>query len=264
VIVSHAHPDHIGLAGWLCKEFDVPLLVSQTSYLTCLNIMLSPDALEARQYRDFYQRHGMSPETASLVGSQGHDYLRMVGALPMTFSRLVAGDVLTIGGREFLVYSGDGHSPEQIMLHCPSQGVLLVADQVIAKITPNISVWAVEPDGDPLGLYLRSLDALSRTIPSDVLVLPGHELPFYGLHPRCRALVSHHEERCSLIERSCAEAPRSVADIVPVLFTRELDAHQLGFAFSEAHAHINYLLRLGRLRQETGADGILRVALARR
>ena len=262
VIVSHAHPDHIGLAGWLTKEFDAPLLISQTSYLVCLNIMLSPGALEARQYQDFYERHGMSQETASVVGSQGHDYLRMVCPLPITFTRLVAGDVLTIGGREFFVHSGDGHSPEQIMLHCPSQNVLLAADQVMVKITPNVSVWAVEPDGDPLGLYLRSLEALSHSIPAEVLVLPGHQLPFYGLRTRCRELIAHHQERCALIEAACAERPCSVADLVPVLFTRELDAHQMGFAFSEAHAHVNYLLRKGRLRHAGTTDGTARVTLA--
>ena len=167
----------------------------------------------------------------------------MVKPLPPTFLRVVAGDVLKIGGRNFRVLTGDGHAPEQIMLWCEDDGVFLAADQVLAKITPNVSVWAVDPDGDPLGLYLRSLRTLRATVPADVLVLPGHQLPFRGLHTRITELIAHHEERCATIADACAKAPRSVADLVPVLFPRKLDPHQMSFAFSETLAHVNTMLR---------------------
>lgn len=254
VIVTHYHPDHIGLAGWLCERFGVPLLTSQTGYLGCINISLDPGAFEAQHYHDFYRRHGMSLETATLVATQGHAYLGMVTPLPPTFRRLVAGDRLVLGGRAFDVLSGDGHAPEQIMLYSPRDGLLLAADQVIAKISPNVSVWAVEPEGDPLGLYLRSLAALERDLPADTLVLPGHQLPFVGLHHRCRELAAHHRDRCDLIADACRGGARTVAELVPVLFTRELDPHQLSFAFSETHAHVNRMIASGVLvwREEEG------------
>lgn len=254
VVITHYHPDHIGLAGWLCERFAVPLLTSQTCYLGCINISLDPGALEAQHYHDFYRRHGMTRETAQLVSTQGHGYLRMVTPLPPTFRRLVAGDELALGGRRFDVLSGDGHAPEQIMLYSHDDRILLAADQVIAKISPNISVWAVEPDGDPLGLYLRSLGALERGLPEDTLVLPGHQLPFRGLHRRCRELADHHAIRCRLIADACSAGPRTVADLVPVLFRRELDPHQLSFAFSETHAHVNHMVHRGELawREEAG------------
>lgn len=247
IIVTHYHPDHIGLAGWLCARFNAPLLTSQTSYLGCLNISLDPGAFEAQHYFDFYRRHGMSQKTAALVATQGHAYLGMVAPLPPTFRRLVAGDQLVLAGRSFDVLSGDGHAPEQIMLYSAQDGLLLAADQVIAKISPNISVWAVEPDGDPLGLYLRSLAKLEHDLPADTLVLPGHRLPFFGLHDRCRELVAHHRERCDLIVNACGEQARTVAELVPVLFRRELDPHQLSFAFSETHAHVNRMIESGAL-----------------
>ena len=165
LIVTHYHPDHIGLAGWLCERFDLPLLTSQTTYLGCLNISLSPGALDAKPYRDFYLRHGLDPATTQRVATQGHGYLKMVSGLPLTFQRLVAGDTLEIGGRRFDVLTGNGHAPEQVMLYCAADKLFLAADQVLAKITPNISVWAVEPDGDPLGLYLRSLRELKAADP---------------------------------------------------------------------------------------------------
>jgi glyoxylase-like metal-dependent hydrolase (beta-lactamase superfamily II) len=204
----------------------------------------------------------MSEETANTVATQGHGYLRMVAPLPPTFFRLVAGDWLTIGRRRFEVFSGDGHAAEQLMLYLPEENVFLGADQVLAKITPNVSVWAVDPEGDPLGLYLRSLAAISVRIPSDALVLPGHQLPFIGLHRRCAELAAHHAERCAMIAEACAAGPKSVADLVPVLFHRPLDPHQLSFAFSEVHAHVNYMLRRGELVWDGAGGEILRATLA--
>jgi glyoxylase-like metal-dependent hydrolase (beta-lactamase superfamily II) len=259
LIVTHFHPDHIGLAGWLCERFDLPLLTSQTSYLTCANISLRPGALDAKPYRDFYLRHGLDAATTQRVATQGHGYLKMVSGLPPTFLRLVAGDELTIGGRTFQVLTGNGHAPEQVMLYCPSAKVFLAADQVLAKITPNISVWAVDPEGDPLGLYVRSLGELRAAIPADALVLPGHQLPFYGLHQRSDELIAHHEVRCAAIAAACRTAPRSAAELVPVLFSRALDPHQMSFAFSEVQAHINYMLRRRELAWAEGSDDVERV-----
>jgi glyoxylase-like metal-dependent hydrolase (beta-lactamase superfamily II) len=186
----------------------------------------------------------------------------MVSGLPPTFSRVVAGDTLQIGKRSFEVLTGNGHAPEQVMLYCAADKVFLAADQVLAKITPNISVWAVDPDGDPLGLYIRSLGELKARIPDDVLVLPGHQLPFYGLHARSDQLIAHHEVRCGTIADAARAAPCSAAELVPVLFSRALDPHQMSFAFSEVQAHVNYMLRRGELVWAEGSDGIERVVAA--
>jgi glyoxylase-like metal-dependent hydrolase (beta-lactamase superfamily II) len=258
LIVTHFHPDHIGLAGWLCERFEMPLLTTQTSYLGCLNISLSPGALDAKPYRDFYLRHGLDAATTGLVTTNGHGYLRMVSPLPPTFTRIVGGDELKIGGRMFQVITGDGHAPEQAMLYCAEENIFLAADQVLAKISPNVSVWAVDPDGDPLGLYIRSLNSL-RALPEDALVLPGHQLPFYGLHTRSRELIAHHESRCELIADACRTRPHCSADFVPVLFHRALDPHQMSFAFSEALAHVNYMLGGGRLAWVEDKNGVRQV-----
>jgi glyoxylase-like metal-dependent hydrolase (beta-lactamase superfamily II) len=130
---------------------------------------------------------------------------------------------------------------------------------VLAFISPNVSVWAVDPEGDPLAIYLRSLDSLLE-LPAEALVLPGHQLPFCGLHTRIDELKRHHAARCAAIVKACRNAPKSAAEIVPVLFRRLLDPHQMGFAFSEVLAHVNYLVRLSRLKGEPGNDGAMRFA----
>ncbi len=262
IIATHFHPDHIGAAGFLLQHFDVPLYMSATEYLQSLNIHLDPGALEAEHYRRFYLDHGLDTETTQRVVTSGHAYLKLTSGLPPTYHRVVAGDMLRIGGREFDVLTGGGHSPEEVMLASRSDKLLLAADQVLPNISPNVSVVAVDPEGDPLGYYLRSLQALRRDISDDVLVLPGHNLPFYGLHARLAELTDHHQARCERIARACREAPKSAAELIPFVYARTLDPHQMGFAFSEVLAHVNYMLRQGTLKPAATADGIGRVAAA--
>lgn len=258
VLATHCHPDHIGLAGWLCPMLGVPLYTSQTEYLEALCVRHDAGALAAEPYLSFYRSHGLSAEQTELLLNRGLHYLRMVSDLPRTFRRVIGGETLKIGGREFAVLTGGGHSPEQIMLHCKAQNLVLCADQVLARISPNISVESRDPDGDPLGIYLRSLDQLKATLPADTLVLPGHNLPFLGLHTRVEELKAHHASRCEAILSACQKAPRSVVDLVPVVFGRTIeDPHQMSFAFSEALAHANYLTRLGRLTSLETPEGVL-------
>lgn len=253
IIATHYHPDHVGMVGWLSERLGAPLLMSQTEYLTSLNIHLDPEALDAEPYRSFFLGHGLDTDTAANLLTNGHRYLRMMTGLPRTFRRLIAGEVLRLGARSFEVLSGGGHSPEQVMLYCAADKLLLCADQVLARISPNISVQAMDPEGDPLGIFLRSLAGLKRTLPADTLVLPGHNLPFVGLHPRVDELTSHHDARCAAIFDACGGKGRTAAELVPVVFRRPIDdPHQMGFAFSEALAHVNLMQREGRLRVAGG------------
>jgi glyoxylase-like metal-dependent hydrolase (beta-lactamase superfamily II) len=258
LIVTHYHPDHIGLAGWLAGRFGLPLLTTQTTYLQCLTISLNPRALDAQIYRDFYLRNGLRPEIVATVTTSGHGYLKMVTPLPPVFERIAAGETLQIGNRTFEILIGEGHAPEQAMLYCAQENLLFAADQVLERISPNVSVWAVDPHGDPLGLYLRTLNDLAARVPEDVLVLPGHHRPFAGLHVRAAELAAHHANRCDAIQDAAIE-PKSAGDLLPAIFHHALDAHEMSFAFSEVLAHINYMLRRGTLIWAGPLDGIERV-----
>ena len=160
ILATHFHPDHIGLAGWLCRRFDLPLHASQTEYLDALRIRLDPGALNSEPYRGFYHSHGLSQANTELLLSRGLELsAHGVGLCRAPSVASSPARRLEIGGRVFDVTTGGGHSSEQILLHCRELNVLLCADQVLAKITPNISVEAMDPDGDPLG----HLSAIARS-----------------------------------------------------------------------------------------------------
>ena len=258
LIVTHFHPDHVGLAGWLARRFGLALWMPRPEYLFSLALQYAPADLGAESWRPFYRRHGLDELATARVLERGHVYLRITTGVPSTYHRIQQGDVLDVGGRRFEVHTGGGHAFEQAMLYCAGDRLFFAADQVIARISPNVSVTAMEPEANALGIYLRSLARLRRAVPADVLVLAGHGLPFEGLHVRVDELIAHHAARCAQIAEACGGVALTAAEIVPVVFPRLLDEHQTGFAFGEVLAHVNHMLALGELAEEAYGDGELR------
>ena len=247
LIVTHHHPDHMGLAGWLCARFGLPLWMTEMEYLYGRYFLSGTEAVHGEFYERFYARHGLPAEYADAVVERGHWYMEQITPLPNDFHVLEAETPLSLGGRSFRVLKGAGHSPDQAMLHCPAEGLLLAADQVMERITPNISVHAMQPEADPLGRYLDSLAMLKAVVPEGTLTLAGHHRPMRALHARIDELAAHHADRCAIIAAACADAPRSTAEMLPLLFHRKLDLHQTSFAFAEALAHVNHMIRQGDL-----------------
>lgn len=262
LVVSHFHPDHAGLAGWFHERFAPPLHMAATEYLT-VRLLQQPrsDQGEAAEGAHFRAR-GLDEATVEALLGRGLSYLRRTTGIAPSFERLRHGDRLALGGRTWEVLTGGGHAPEQVMLWCAHDNLFLAADQVLARISPNVSVVSLMPNADPLGDYIASLEMLRDTITPEALVLPGHNLPFRGMHLRTRELLDHHEQRCDRIAAACAPAPRTCAEIVPVLFHRPLDPHQLSFAVGEAQAHINRMVRSRRLVEDIGAGGVSLYRLA--
>jgi glyoxylase-like metal-dependent hydrolase (beta-lactamase superfamily II) len=256
IIVTHYHPDHIGLAGWLCERWRVRLWTTEKEWLHARAMSRESDDF-ASSRREFARRAGLDAASSELFGEHGKGYRRGVPSVPPSFQRIADGMTLAIGGREWRVVVGEGHAPELACLYCAETGVLISGDQVLPKISPNVSVQAHEPAGDPLARYLASLAKLRAAMPAETLVLPSHNLPFYGLHARIDALAAHHQVRCEEILAACA-TPQSALDLLPLLFRRPLDRHQIAFALGEALAHLHYLNGLGALHRVLGADGVHR------
>jgi len=258
LIVTHSHPDHVGLAGWIVERFDCPLYMSQVEYLQSVYHQNRGTEERKNAQRLFFRRHGMDEGLTDKLLGRGQEYLKRVSVLPPSYRRISHGDEISIGARRFKVITGGGHALDQVMLYCAADKLFLSADQVLSKISPNVSVWAVEPDQNSLGEYLASLASLTTTLPYDVIVLPGHGVPFYGLKTRIKQLADHHEERCRLIADACRETAKTSRELVPVVFHKyPLDVHQMGFASGELIAHVNYMINEGRLKAEE-VDGVLR------
>lgn len=251
VFCSHHHPDHAGMVGWLCRTTHAELVMDETEYLMSEYYNSNPGAIDGDVFRRLYLHNGLSNvETEELLG-RGHDYRRLTTGLPDTFAHLEAGTPVKVGGRTYEVLSGAGHSINQSMLLCREDGIFLVADQVLPRITPNVGVIGLQPTGNPLQGYLSSLQAIRADTPSEVLALPGHDWPFCNLHGRIGQLLSHHEERFArILEAAQTGDPFTAAQIVPRLFAGVSDLHQRSFAVLETIAHINYLVSTGELAEE--------------
>lgn len=269
VLATHFHPDHLGLAHWLVaggerRRWQAPLWMSATEY--AYGRFLSAGSGEGgADAAEHFRRHGLSDpgQLAALRARGGGHYRKMVPAVPRAYHRIVDGDQIAIGRagarRVFRAIVGYGHAPEHVSLYCAEDRLLVAGDMVLPRISTNVSVFDLEPEANPLPRYLRSLDQYLM-LPADTLVLPSHGLPFVGLHQRVAQQHGHHEARLAEVYEACA-TPRTAADIVPLLFKRELDLHQTSFALGESLAHLHALWYEGRLQRRL-ADGVYTFAQA--
>jgi len=261
VIVTHMHPDHIGLAHWLCARWNAPLWISATDYNAARIGSQSTTGFGGAGAADFFAAHGLvDPESQEKIRGRSSYYPNMVPDVPRSFRRMQEGDTVRIGGRDWQCISGYGHAPEHIALYCPVLQVLISGDMMLPRISTNVSVYDVEPESNPLKAFLDSIDKFSA-LPEGTLTLPSHGKPFTGLHTRIGQLHDHHRDRLEEVMQACAQAPQSAADVLPVLFKRALDLHQTTFAMGEAVAHLHLLWFEGKLSRARGADGIWRFSV---
>jgi glyoxylase-like metal-dependent hydrolase (beta-lactamase superfamily II) len=256
VVATHYHPDHLGNAAWLTRRFECPLIMPQAEFLTAHLVGEACPGYNTESICALFRAHGMSDEHLASMRERGNRYRRGVPELPATFRRLLAGDDLDIGGNRWRAIGGYGHSPEHMSLYCEQLDVCISGDMLLPKISTNVSVSPAEAEGDPLARFLDSLAAFTR-LPQQTLILPSHGLPFMGAALRVDQLHAHHAARLAELE-AAADLPRTAADLVPVLFRRELDPQQRFFATGEAIAHLNYLWHAGRLARNITVDGTIR------
>ena len=261
VLGTHCHPVHVGLSGWLCERFGAPFWISTGEFGFARLMAAGLPGVDGTSAIAHFERHGLTaPEMRARMEERRQYYPSLVPAVPLAYTRLRDGQLVSIGGRDWRAIAGFGHSPEHMALYCDQERLLISGDMVLPRISTNVSVFAVEPEGNPLQLYLDSLERYAE-LPEDTLVLPSHGKPFRGLHTRLRQLREHHVARLAEVVQACA-APRSAVDIVPIMFRRPLDAHQLSFALGEALAHLHKLWFDGVLRRAAGDDGVIRFHLS--
>ena len=259
VVLTHYHPDHAGNAEWLCTRFGVELWTTQGEYLTAHAVRASAAGYTTEAVLKVFQRNGLDAAKHAAMSGRGNRYAQLVPGFPHSYRRIIDGDVVKIGRHDWRALVGHGHAPEHLSLYCEALNVLIAGDMLLSTISTNVSVWSIDPEGDPLRLFLDSI-ARYRELPADVLVLPSHGKPFRGAHERVAQLERHHRERFAELKQELKKGEKSAGELLPVLFRRPLDAHQTFFAMGEAIAHLHYLYYAGEAKRAAGGDGIMRYA----
>lgn len=262
VIVTHMHPDHIGLAHWLCERWKVSMWISATDFGVARLASQSSTGFGGDSAAAFFRQHGMTDENSlAQIRARSGYYPKLVPQVPGHFHRMMDGQSIHIGGHSWRCISGFGHAPEHIALYSETLGVLISGDMVLPRISTNVSVYDNEPESDALTLFLDSLQKFTP-LPENTLVLPSHGKPFVGLHERIRQLDEHHQDRLAEVMEACQANACNAMDIIPVLFTRALDLHQITFAMGESVAHLHRLWFAGRLKRELASDETYRFSAA--
>jgi len=255
VVCTHMHPDHVGMAGWLTRHHECRLWMTRLEYITCRMLVADTGREAPLDGVRFYRAAGWDEDALENYRTRFGAFGKAVYALPDSYRRIVGGEVLDIGGRRWQAVTGRGHSPEHLCLYCPQLKVLISGDQVLPRITSNVSVFPTEPDADPLSEWLESLASIRERVPDDVLVLPSHNEPFRGLHSRLGALIAEHELRLERVRTELA-TPKRAVDLFGVLFRRSIGMDMLGFATGESLAHLNCLISRDEVKREEDTSGV--------
>lgn len=258
VLVTHMHPDHVGMAGWLTRKFGCALWMTRLEYLNCRTVVADTGREAPADALAFYRRAGWSEAAIEGYKSRFGDFGKMIYALPDSYRRIQDGEILRIGSHDWRVIVGNGHCPEHACLYCADLKLLISGDQVLPRILSNVSVYPMEPAANPMAEWLSSLDKIEREVPDDVLVLPAHNDCFRGLHARIEQLRRGQHKSLDRL-RSRLHEPRRAVDVFTALFGRPIDETNvplLGMATGESLACLNYLVALGEARCELDASGI--------
>jgi len=256
VICTHMHPDHVGMAGWLTRRFDCPFWMTRLEYVTCRMLVADTGREAPADGLRFYRAAGWSAADLEQYKARFGEFGKMVYALPDSYHRVEEADEIRIGEHLWRAVVGRGHSPEHLCLYCPDLQVLISGDQVLPRITSNVSVFPTEPDANPLRDWLESLTAIRSAVPDDVCVLPAHNEPFHGLHARIGQLLDGHERSLSRLLEALSE-PKSATDVFSLLFRRPVSGGGiLQMATGEAVAHLNCLMHRGLVAVEAREGGV--------
>ena len=254
VMCTHLHPDHTGLAGWLCRKFDAPLLMTRGEYFLCRVLAADTGKPAPREGTKFYRKAGFTDEQIELYKSRFGGFGKAISPLPQGYDRLTDGELGLINGRTWRIIIGNGHSPEHACLYCPDLKICLTGDQLLPNISSNVSVWPTEPEANPLEDWIQSCHKLKEELPEDTLICPAHGVPFYGAHKRLDKLISHHEKALDRLNEFC-KTPRLATEVYEVLFRRKINDSNRLMAVGESIAHLNCLKQRGLVSRRLNDAG---------
>ncbi|MCL3881479.1 MBL fold metallo-hydrolase [Marivita sp. GX14005] len=256
VIVTHHHPDHIGLAGWFQSDHGAELVTTRTAWLMARMLLLDEQDRPRPETLIFWKRCGMDAAILEKrAGERPFNFADCVAPMPLGYTRIKQGDCLRAGGRDWDVHIGNGHAPEHATLWSRDDDLVLAGDQILPSISPNIGVYATEPEADPVADWLEACERLSALAQEDHLVLGGHKLPFTGLPLRLSQLVENHHGALKRLE-SHLSTPKPAGACFAPLFKRSIGDGEYGLALVEAMAHCLHLWHTGRATRSLSEDGV--------
>ncbi|SEM56137.1 Glyoxylase, beta-lactamase superfamily II [Gemmobacter aquatilis] len=254
VVVTHHHPDHIGLAGWF-QARGAELVTTRTAWLYARMLTLDAQEKATPQQIAFWRAAGMDPDMlAQRSAERPFNFCDVVHPLPPGFTRLVEGGQITMGGRRWQVHMGDGHAPEHATFWSLDDDLVLGGDQLLPSISANIGVYPTEPEADPLADWIAACTRFLPLAEPRHLVLPGHKLPFTGLPTRLRQMIENHDSALIRLHDHLA-SPRTATGCFPALFKREIGPAEYGLALVESVAHLNHLLNKGLAQRSMAPEG---------
>lgn len=257
VIVTHHHPDHVGMAGWFVER-GASLHMPRTAWLLTRMLTLDPHEVPTAETLEFYRRSGMAADVyAKRETERPFNFADCVAPLPVGFHRLQEADQIRFGGRDWLIRMGNGHAPEHATFWSLDDNLVIGGDQLLPSISANIGVYATEPEADPVSEWLEACERLKPFARADHLVLGGHKLPFTGLPLRMEQMIENHHGALRRLEDSL-DLPRKGGDCFMPLFKREITGDAYGLALVEAIAHLNHLHQAGRAKRWLDDDGAYR------
>ncbi len=256
IICTHMHPDHTGQAGFLSEHWHAPLLMSYAEYYQARVMGTVMREGGTWHMSEYFVRAGIDRDTLEKMREERSSFTPEPEdqPLPSSFIRLQEDDILRIGKHQWRIITGSGHSPEHVCLYCRELRLLISGDQILPVITSNVSVHPTEPFANPMTGWLASHERFKTMLPDDILVLPAHNEPFYGVQARLQQLIDHHEDRMLIIEENCV-TPKRAIDLLPFLFARKLEHHSLFMGLGECIAHIHCLMSRNRI-ERTLDDGV--------
>ncbi len=256
VVVTHHHPDHIGMAGWFQTEQGAELLTTRTAWLMARMLWLDEQSVPTSEAITFYERAGMDPQVLKKRRTERpFNFADCVAPLPQGYTRIREGDAVQLGGRDWTVRIGHGHAPEHATLW--SEELVLGGDQLLPSISPNLGVYPTEPMADPVTDWIAACESFLPFATDAQLVLPGHKLPFRGLPFRLHQMIeNHHSALSRLLDH--LETPKTAGECFLPLFKREIGSGEYGLALVESVAHLNHLYLAGQVTRDLGEDGAYR------
>lgn len=256
VIVTHHHPDHIGLAGWFQSAHGAELWTTRTAWLFARMLRLDEQAVPPAETLAFWRAAGMDPAIlAARATERPFNYADVVAPMPLGFRRLVEGQGLRAGGRDWVVRIGHGHAPDHACLFEAGGDLVLGGDQLLPTISPNLGTYVTEPQADPVADWLASCGHMQGFAREGQLVLPGHGLPYTGLPRRLAQLIDNHHGALARLEDFLTE-PRSAVECFAPLYRRAIKPGEYGLALVEAVSHVQHLWLKGQALRKLRADGV--------